>query len=82
MVVFGFRPYADFEKALLRLLPEAQKHAYEPTLDALLKKYNSLSAKEYAVLAGISVEEAIAALRARLDLQEIATKNGSVWRKF
>lgn len=56
--VYGFKPYKAFEDAVRQIAPNAQKAAIDKEPFALFEKYNSLTAKEYAVILDISTDEA------------------------
>jgi putative protein-disulfide isomerase len=81
-IVYGSRPYINFESALLKLCPSAAKSSYDKNWEALFSDYHSLTAKEFSELTGKSKEEAVNALE---DLQtkgyltKFTTKNGSIW---
>lgn len=80
--VYGVKPYALFEQALLKMMPGAQKKTYKKDWESLFGKFASLSAKEFAVLTDISYQEAIqqlTSLQKEGKLQVIETKNGDVW---
>lgn len=80
--VFGFKPYQIFEKAILELLPVAQKKAI--TVERVLQTYQSLTAKEYAILTNCSLKEAEEDLEALVQTQQLSrlsTPKGNLWRK-
>ncbi len=83
-IVYGSKPYSSYENALLKIYPDVKKKSYDHNYEALFKKYNSLTAKEYSELSGISraeVEKALDELVAIGKLERLQTKNGSIWRK-
>jgi len=85
LVLKGVRPYEQFEQTLLALFPEAKKNAYDMTLTALLAQYPTLTTKEFAVLAGVSGEQAESTLRglyAQKKLEMFSTKNGVLWKRM
>ncbi|MBP9188976.1 MAG: DsbA family protein, partial [Chitinophagales bacterium] len=50
--VYGSRPYAFYEMAILKLNPNTTKSEYSKNWETLFSKYHSLTAKEYAELSG------------------------------
>lgn len=82
-IVYGTKPYANYESALLKIHSKAEKKSYDKSNDALFKKYNSLTAKEYAELTGVpraQSEQALDELVAIGKLEKLKTKNGAIWR--
>lgn len=80
--VYGYKPYEILEAALLQLLPGAVKSAVPEDVESLLLYYPTLTRKEYAVLAGISAEEAEKRLNHLVGLGKVTvrkTKNGNIW---
>lgn len=80
--VYGSKPYAFYETALLQLHPDAKKNKYEKDWTKLFSKFGSLTAKEFTELSGISrteTEELLNNLTASGALEKSATKNGSIW---
>ncbi|WP_173965166.1 DsbA family protein [Flavobacterium collinsii] len=75
LTVYGSKPYASYENALLALYPEAKKKkiANENPL-SLFEIYPTLAPKEYAVLLDISYDEA-------KDILENLFKNGELNKK-
>ena len=85
ILVYGSRPYEQYEQALLQLHPEATKQAYETTYTSLFAAYPTLTTKEFAVLAGMKTAEAEAHLQELYEQGKIgkyASKNGALWKKF
>jgi putative protein-disulfide isomerase len=83
-IIYGFRSYAQFEQAIHKLYPQAVKYSYSTSADSLFAHYSTLTAKEYAVLASVTYEQAITqldALTAKGELTKHTCKNGSIWRK-
>lgn len=82
-VVYGSKPYASFEAAILKILPAARKTEVNTQWEALFSNYHSLTAKEFSVLSGMSRTECEAFLDKQLStgrLDKLTTKNGSIWR--
>ncbi|WP_246254557.1 DsbA family protein [Pedobacter foliorum] len=79
VTLYGFRPYADFENAVLKVFPEVKKkeHGYTDPIQ-LFKKYPTLALKEYTTIMGISdqigkeqLEELV--LQGKLEKQNVKT---------
>ncbi len=82
-VVYGSKPYASFEAAILKILPAATKTEVNTQWQALFSNYQTLTAKEFSVLSGMSRTECEAFLDKQLAsgvLDKLTTKNGSIWR--
>ena len=83
-MVYGARPYSLFEQAVKQSFPAAVKQLYDPSWEALFGIYSSLTAKEFAVLSGVSLQDAQAQLEALAQagqLKQVVTKNGGIWRR-
>lgn len=81
-VVYGSKPYAFFEMAILKLAPSATKSEYRKNWEALFAKFTTLTAKEYAELSGTPREESetfLNALSNKGELEKFTTKNGAIW---
>lgn len=84
LVLKGVRPYEHFEQTLQALHPALLKNAYDTAANALFAHYPSLTAKEYAVLANVTKEQAektLNALAGQKTLNVLNSKNGRLWRK-
>ncbi|MBK7110147.1 MAG: ClpXP adapter SpxH family protein [Chitinophagales bacterium] len=80
--VYGSRPYAFYEMAILKLNPNTNKSEYSKNWETLFSKYNTLTAKEYAELSGTPRNESenkLNALSEKGTLKKFTTKNGSIW---
>ncbi|MBP7399595.1 MAG: DsbA family protein [Chitinophagales bacterium] len=80
--VYGSRPYAFYEMAILKLNPNTTKSEYSKNWETLFSKYHSLTAKEYAELSGTPRNESenkLNALSEKGTLKKFTTKNGSIW---
>jgi len=80
--VYGTRPYAFYEMAILKLNPNATKSEYSKNWETLFSKYHSLTAKEYAELSGTPRNESenkLNELSEKRALKKFTTKNGSIW---
>jgi len=81
-LVYGFRPYPEYEQAILKVSPAALKTAYPTDWKSLFKAYGSLTAREFSELSGISraeSEQVLDQLTVQKELEKIATKNGALW---
>lgn len=82
--VYGAKPYAYYEMAVLKLFPNAEKTVYSKSWESLFNTYNSFTAKEFTELAGISrnqSEQLLKRLVLKRSLEKLTTKNGSIWRR-
>ena len=82
--VYGTKPYQVFQSVIQKLHPEAEPKKYDTSLAGLLQVYPSLTIRELAELAAITLEEAEARLNELLGeqkLDKIETKNGDLYRK-
>lgn len=81
-MVYGARPYALYEAAILTLNSKIEKSEYSKDWETLFSKCHSLTAKEFSVLSGTPRAESEAALNGLHDagkLDKLTTKNGSIW---
>jgi putative protein-disulfide isomerase len=81
-LVYGARPYAQFEAAVKALAPNAVPAERPADLDALFRLHPSWCAEEVAVMLGIPHDQARAQLQAAEKaggLRAMHTRNGSVW---
>ncbi|MHA3786934.1 DsbA family protein [Flavobacterium hauense] len=84
LTVYGSKPYADYERALLYLHPDAKKKAIAPNSDVLelFAVYPTLAIKEVAVILNISTTEAKTKLeeqRTKGKLGVMSCKNGVLY---
>lgn len=80
--VYGVKPYAAFEEAVVKTYPDAEKTSYAKDWKSLFAKYPTLTTKEFAELSGSSRTDAEALLQqlARQgSLTKTVTKNGDIW---
>ena len=80
--VYGTRPYAFYEMAILKLNPNATKSEYSKNWESLFSIYPTLTAKEYAELSGTPRNESenkLNELSDKATLEKLTTKNGSMW---
>ncbi len=81
-IVYGTKPYNIYENALLKLYPNATKTIYNKTWSEVFNKYKSLTAKEFAELTETprnECEKLLNELALNGNLENYATKNGSLW---
>jgi len=81
-MVYGSKPYAFYEIAVLKLQPKAIKKEYNKDWKSLFSKYNSLTAKEFAEISGTLRAESEILLDQLVvtgNLDKITTKNGCLW---
>ncbi len=81
-IVYGSKPYAFYETAILKVNPETKKSEYSKNWENLFAKYSSLTAKEYSELSGTprrESEQLLNDLSAKGNLDKLTTKNGSLW---
>lgn len=81
--VYGAKPYAFYEMAVLKLNANAEKSEYSKNWEALFAIYPTLTAKEFSVLSGKPRTESESFLNELSDkgaLAKATTKNGSIWR--
>ncbi|MDY0200396.1 MAG: ClpXP adapter SpxH family protein [Tenuifilaceae bacterium] len=81
-VVYGSKPYALYEAAILKLDATIIKSEYSKSWETLFSKYASLTAKEFSVLSGTPRNESEDLLNKLSDdgkLEKTTTKNGSIW---
>jgi len=81
--VYGIKPYAFYEMAILKLAPSSSKAEYSKTWETLFAKYSTLTAKEFAELSGTPRKESeqfLDELNAKGKLEKHTTKNGSLWK--
>jgi len=82
-MVYGTRPYAFYEMAILKLNPNAEKREYSKTWENLFSIYPTLTAKEFSELSGTPRKESEELLNNLADkgkLKKSSTKNGAIWK--
>ncbi len=80
--VYGFKPYEEFEQAVLKLHPQAVKKEIDTSWEGLFGHYSTLTTKEFSVLSGKTRQDAETYLEQLFDqkhLKVIDTKNGRMW---
>ena len=81
-IVYGSRPYAFYEMAILKLNPKIIKSEYNKSWETLFSKYPTLTAKEFSELSGTPRDESEQELNdlvVKDHLEKHTTKNGSIW---
>ncbi len=81
-MVYGTKPYAFYEIAILKLNPNTTKSEYSKDWESLFSKYHSLTAKEFSELSGTPRNESeniLNELYKNAKLKKLTTKNGSIW---
>jgi putative protein-disulfide isomerase len=82
--VYGFRPYAELEQALLKLVPNAKKNAYRTANGHVFLHFPTLTTKEFMVLAGMdaaTAENELTALEKAGRVERKPGKNGVLWKR-
>ncbi|MCL9809720.1 ClpXP adapter SpxH family protein [Flavobacterium luminosum] len=80
--VYGSKPYAFYETAVLKLHESATKKEYIKNWEVLFSQYPSLTAKEYSELSGTpraESEKQLNDLVTKGILEKFTTKNGALW---
>ena len=80
--VYGTKPYSVYEAAILKLQPKATKTSFDKNWQALFKKHNTLTSREFAELSGIARQESDSYLQKLADegyLDKVESKNGVMW---
>lgn len=80
--VYGSKPYAFYEVAMLQLYPEAKKKTYAKDWSALFAMFPSMTAREFSELSGNGRKESEALLNelhSKGLLDKWTTKNGAIW---
>ncbi|MBL1221457.1 DsbA family protein [Chryseobacterium sp. L7] len=81
-ILYGFKPYADFERRITKISPDAKKQKYSTEPEQLFAVYPTLTTQEFAVLSNISFEKAFETL-IKLSGEKIISrkqyKNGDLW---
>lgn len=81
-LVYGSRPYQEYENALLKVNPTIKKSNYIKNWNNLFSHYNSLTAKEFSELSSLNLKETnelLDNLTKENKLEKFTTKNGSIW---
>lgn len=82
--VYGTKPYAFYEMALLKLNSSVTKNEYRKNWGTLFAKYQSLTAKEFSELSGTPRQESeklLNELSGAGKLDKLTTKNRAIWKE-
>lgn len=82
-IVYGSKPYAEYENALLKTCPDLTPYNYQKHWKDVFAKYPTLTAREYAELMEIpraTADKVLDDLVAKGVLEKQDTKNGAIWR--
>ena len=85
LVIYGARPYQQFEQNILYLCLEAAKKQLDNTPESWFTHYLTLTTKEFSVLTGTSKEQAEKTLSDLFEQKKIdkyISKNGPLWKKI
>ena len=81
-LVYGFRPYEEYEETIKKFVPDAQKEQYDRSPLGVFSHYDTLMTKEFAVLTGTILKMRKKHLMDLLDEGKISnfkSKNGVLW---
>lgn len=81
-IVYGSKPYAFYETAILTLNPRAIKSEYAKNWETLFSQYHSFTLREFSELSGMPRNESKELLRGLSiagTLEQWTTKNGAIW---
>jgi putative protein-disulfide isomerase len=82
--IYGFRPYADFEQALRKLLPDVKKASHRFEHGHLFNHYSTMTTIEYSTLAEVNITEAekqLTELEKKGKITKYNSKNGVLWKR-
>lgn len=83
LFMYGARPYNEFSAKLTALMPNIQPQMFKSDWKSLFQKYNTLTAKEFAVLSNQTFANAEVVLEQLTKdnlLEVFQTKNGAIWK--
>ena len=83
-IVYGTKPYAFYEMAVLKSDPSVSKDEYSKNWETLFAHYPSLTAKEFSELSGTPRQESetvLNGLSGAGTLDKLTTKNGALWKQ-
>ncbi|NML68753.1 DsbA family protein [Chryseobacterium sp. RP-3-3] len=81
-ILYGVKPYADFEHRIKKISADAKKEEYSLEPDQLFAIYPTLTTQEFAVLSNISFEKAFEKLQKLTEEDKVSRKkykNGDLW---
>ncbi len=82
-IIYGFRPYSQFENALSKLAPNFKALHYDSSWANLFAVYPTLTLREFAELSNKSIAEATQELTHLVEAKKLTvfvTKNGNIYR--
>ena len=82
-IVYGSKPYTEYENAILKLNAKTTKNSYEKSTAFVFSKYPTLTAKEFSELTGTARNQCEQLLDEQVkkgSLEKITTKNGALWK--
>jgi predicted DsbA family dithiol-disulfide isomerase len=82
--VYGSKPYAIYEAAILKIQPTVIKGEYRKDWETLFSKYSTLTAKEFSELSGNPRKDSevlLIELSTKGLLDKMTTKNGAIWKR-
>ncbi len=80
--VYGSKPYSEFEAGIKAVYEKAERLSFPADWTSLFSHYSTLATKEFAVLAGVSFEDAGRQLEQLFQagkLDRLMSKNGPLW---
>lgn len=83
--VYGFKPYAFYEDAILKLAPWIVKNIYNSHWEAIFGKFQTMTAKEFSEISGTARSESEPSLDNLVvqgKLEKFTSKNGSIWKRI
>lgn len=81
-ILYGFKPYEEFEKKIKKINPKAEKKEYTAEWQNLFALYPTITTQEYAVLSNTTFEKAqefLLNLTYENKLSRKPIKNGDLW---
>lgn len=84
-VIYGVRPYANFESAIAKVAPKTKKKPVSLTGVDCFERFSTLTAKEFAELRGVALPQAtteLAELVKAGTVEVFSGKNGNLWKSI
>lgn len=82
LLAYGYKPYNDYEQLMTKLVPTIKKTTYNRESTWLFNHFATLTAKEYSVLAEVTIDTALKTLDELTKkgvLNVFQSRNGSIW---
>ena len=82
ILVYGARPYGEYEAAVKKLAPSAEKKE-PPSAEQLFDRYSTLTTKEFSMIKGVLMPEAdrmLSVLAEKGIVKRQPVKNGVLWK--